>query len=106
MRKGTATFKPISTRIKEKRNAIFGEILRRPENDPVRETILKGEMWNLPEIQRVGRPRVNWIIETAKNVWAERELFHSLKGRAKCEFDPKNQIHIETIVSAADLNIF
>ena len=61
-------FKKISDRIKNKSRALLGNVLRRPEGDPLQETLVADEIFNLPEVCRVGRTRANWVIKTAHDV--------------------------------------
>lgn len=99
-------FKAISTRLQEKSHAMLGEILRRPEKDPVRETLISGTAWNLLVICRVGRPRVNWIIETAKSIWDTSQIYKLTVNGFSCKFNHKDSTHVEAILSAAQQRPF
>ena len=68
----------LSERITERAIKKPGSALRELKSEPVNE-VIRGEelVWKLPGTEyhrkcRGGHPRVNWIIETAKDVW-ERE---------------------------------
>ena len=79
--------------------------MRRPEGDPVYETLMCGDWLNLPPICQVGRPRVNWIIHIAKDAWTTHEIYLHAEIAGKYELGIKNQSHIRAIVSAANMNI-
>ena len=52
----------IGDRLKRESAKLLGDIIRRDENDPIRQVTLTGDELNLQQTNRVGRPRVNWSI--------------------------------------------
>ena len=98
-------FIPVGERIKKESLDLFGDIIRRVENDPIRQVTMTGDELNLPEINRIGRPRVNWAIINMARAWELEEVGkHSRFGEDA--FDHKNKDHVEFITSAAYALLF
>ena len=62
------------------------------------------EELNLPSKNRVGRPRVCWILETAKLAWKkwseeENNNSHATAATAVREFDPDNKLIVKELIS-------
>ena len=74
-------FMKLSDKLQLKQNKLFGHILRSNNDDPIRQiTFLPDTATpNIPNKKRVGKPRQNWIISTAKYVY-ENVLFKN-QGR-------------------------
>ena len=75
-------FIKISTRIKERAIKLLGKTIRRNDDDPIKEVIMNGDTWNIPQKgdNRVGRPATNWLIETANLAWDKHEIYkHNLE---------------------------
>ena len=68
-------FKKIRTRIKERAIKLLGKTIRRNDDDPMREVIMQGNTWNIPDKgdNKVGRPPTSWLIETANLAWEQKE---------------------------------
>ena len=85
---------------------LLGEIIRREENDLIRQVTLTGDTLNLPQINRVGRPKVNWAILTqhgkgmeVRRSWKERKLRRCTAGLQKWRpFKPCNQCNVSKLV--------
>ena len=77
-KKKKANFRLISERIIERATTLLGKTIRRNPEDPMREVIMAGETWNIPQKghNRVGAPSTNWLIETAMQAWERHELFN------------------------------
>ena len=78
-------FIKISTRIKDRAIKLLGKTIRRNDDDPMKEVIMQGESWNIPEKggNRVGRPNTNWLIETANQAWKKHEIYKHNRERIK-----------------------
>ena len=62
-------FITIGERIEKEPSKLLGDIIRRAENDPIRQVTLTGDELNLPPKNRIGRPRVNWSILNKTRIW-------------------------------------
>ena len=60
----------------------LGKALRKPSTEPVNEVIRGTEdLWKLPcQVYHIscrgGRPRINWILETATQAWDKFKLWN------------------------------
>ena len=78
-------FEKLSTRIKNRAIKLLGKSIRANPDNPMSEVIMAGDIWNIPDKgdNRVGRPKVNWLIETAKNAWGKHKLYETMPGRVE-----------------------
>ena len=87
----------------------LGEIIRLPEGDPRREVTFLDEVeveLNLPQTQRVGRPRSNWIITAMQTVWNHLELSNRISERECVCFDHRNHNHVNLVYGAGRIGKF
>ena len=64
--------------------------------------------WNLPGIGegRIGGPRVNWVIETAKMAWTKAETYKRVgQGNAQ-KYNYKNKNHVKKLITDARNELF
>ena len=57
----------------------------------------------------MGRPKVNWLIETAKNAWRKYILYETVEGRLEerhIELNYKNERHVRHLIEEAKQGIF
>ena len=84
------------------------KIINSEKDDLLRQITLREneEEFNLPEKNRVGRPRICWILETAKLAW-EKWSFEKDRGDRGTdqgdidiveEFDPSNKEMVRTLI--------
>ena len=106
--RGGNTIEPISKKIREASKKELGEIIRLPITDPRRKVTFTDELTtpNLPEVNRVGRPRENWIITTMAKVWVDLNLDIRNQSNRGQQFDPQNNAHLEEIRLAAEAGDF
>ena len=98
-------FITVGERIKNESSKLLGDIIRRAANDPIRQVTLTGDELNLPQSNRIGRPRVNWSILNVTRVWdledvGKRDTF------GEAAFDHKKKDHVEFIIDAAYAKLF
>ena len=98
-------FITVGERIKNESSKLLGDIIRRAANDPIRQVTLTGDELNLPQSNRIGRPRVNWSILNMTRVWdleevGKRDTF------GEAAFDHKKKDHVEFIIDAAYAKLF
>ena len=79
-----------------------------PTGDPLRKVTFVGESTrpNLPEMNRIGRPRVNWTIGAMSRVWEELQLDKANESTEGQKFNYENEKHLETILEAARAELF
>ena len=67
----------LSDRIKDRAIKLLGKTIRRNKDDPMREVIMIGNHWKIQGEghKRSGRPKTNWLIETAFQAWGKRKLY-------------------------------
>ena len=70
------------------------------------EVIMAGDTWNIPDKgdNGVGRPKVNWLIETARNAWRKHKLYETLPGRVEerdMDFDYKKKSYVKHLIAEA-----
>ena len=77
------------------------------KDEPVNE-VIRGEetLWKLPCREyhrkcRGGHPRINWMIEAAKDAWNEKHLWEYTESKRRSEFNYKDPKHVEAVISAA-----
>ena len=88
-----------SRRLKKKAVALFGEVLRRGDSDIMKQVVLMhegGAKLNLPGVNRVGRPKYNWLIETAREAWNLWQL------GSNDEFDYKSESSARRLIEKAN----
>ena len=119
-------FTPISKVIKERAKKKLGDALRRDWKDPVGQVVrgvhsTRARPWNftLPGECLPWRPKTNWLVDTAKNVWTHLKLHENLpqaqrtynatewKPKGKNVGDTKDFLwkdlrHVRILLQAAD----
>ena len=96
-----------SGRIQGKAVRLFENITSSSDRNLLRKVTLEEgeEDFALPKKLRVGRPRVNWIIETAKLAWKEwkghSEAEGQERGGAVEEFDYENKEMVKHLLNLA-----
>ena len=73
------------------------------------EAIMKTpKEWNIPGVGalRVGRPRVNWSIETAKLAWTKAKIYEKVSRGQVQEFDYKKITHVRKLIEEARKDAF
>ena len=123
-------FTPISKIIQERAKKKFGDALRRHWTDPVGQVTrglhsTRARPWNFTVKGEClpWRPKTNWMVDTAKNVWSHMRLYDRLPlphrnykasewkprgknvGDAK-EFNWKDLAHVRILLEAADDHAF
>ena len=103
-------FQKLSDRIKNRAITLLGKAIRANPDNPMSEVIRAGDIWNTPGKgdNRVGRPKVNWRIETAKNAWRKHRLYET-KGRIEennMDFDYKNKRYVKHLITEAKRSMF
>jgi hypothetical protein len=101
------TIRLMSSIIKERSIEESGEILRLPRDDPRRQVTLQeeGAKPNLPPVNRVGRPRVQWTLITMERAWTTFKLDETSVETKGQKMDTENQKHLDIILDAAEHNI-
>ena len=99
-------FEKLSTRIKDRAIKLLAKAIRSNPENPMAEVIMAGDIWNIPEKgdNRVGRPKVNWLIETAKNALRKHKLYESFPGRIAerdIDFNYKNKAYVKHLIAEA-----
>jgi hypothetical protein len=96
------TIKLISEVLLKRAQCELGEIIRLPEDDPRKEVTFKSGLHqlNIPETNRVGKPKTQWAIETMKRIWKEKELGQRCEQHPDVHFDYKNDCHLSIIYQA------
>ena len=91
-----------SERIKTKSIELLHSIINSEEGNLLKQVAVKKgeEDFNLPGKKRVGRPRINWILETAKLAWArwKKEAGEELVAR---EFDLSDKNMMKDLINLA-----
>ena len=84
----------------------MGNIINSDERDLLKQVTIKDneEEFNLPTKNRVGRPRVCWILETAKLAWErwskeENNNAHPNAITTAREFDPNDKQMVKELIS-------
>ena len=92
--------------IHNKAKRTLGEVLRQDQEDNRRKVTVariqkEGEeiKLKLPDKNRVGRPRTNWLIGTAERVWGELKETEEARGRE--EYNPNNAQHTGFLINSA-----
>ena len=109
---GKKEIRLISERLIERAMTKLGKSLRADGKEPVNEVIRGCEtaLWKLPcqtyHIScRGGRPRINWLIETATSAWDKHKLWKHIGGKNKNDipedFDYRRIQHIKVIIQEA-----
>ena len=64
--------------------------------------------WNIPGVGalRVGRPRVNWSIETVKLAWQKAKIYEKIGRGHPQEFDYKKKTHVRKLIEEARKEAF
>jgi len=95
--------------IQKKANLTLEEVLRQEEDDNRRKVTVtkKGseeerEALKLPDKNRVGRPKTNWLIGTAGMLW--KEIGNSTGEIRREEFNYKNAHHTHILINKAKNN--
>ena len=87
----------------------LGKALRQPSTEPVNE-VIRGleEMWKLPcQVYHIscrgGRPRINWILETARQAWDKFKLWKKTGDDVyiPIDFDYRKRKHVKIIIDEA-----
>ena len=105
--------KIISERITERAIKKLGSALRENKEEPINE-VIRGEelIWKIPCKEyhikcRLGAPKLNWVIETAKQVWDKEKLWKKIDNiYIPVNFNYKKQAHVKIIVQEALLGTF
>ena len=101
--------KLISERLVERAMKQLGKALRKPSTEPVNEVIRGTEdLWKLPcQVYHIscrgGRPRINWILETATQAWDKFKLWKKTGNEVyiPVDFDYKKKKHVRIIIDEA-----
>ena len=95
-----------SGKLKAKAVKLLGHIINSDERDLLKQVTIKDneEEFNLPTKNRVGRPRVCWILETAKLAWERwsKEEINNAHPNAITtarEFDPNDKQMVKELIS-------
>ena len=121
-------FCPISKIIKARAQKKFGDVLRRPWTDPMAQVTrgvhrTRAIPWNFPAVGTLlpWRPKVNWIVETAKRAWEQYRIYERLsqprygprdarpKGKNLGDtkvFNWKHITHVRALLNEADNQTF
>ena len=106
----TKEIKKISDRLVERAMKKLGEALRKMSDEPVNEVIRgEEEYWKLPcQVYHIpcrqGKPRHNWMISVAADVWEHHKLYKKLNGGNNTipeEFDYRKKTHMKIILKEA-----
>ena len=115
VRKPVKPIEPISTRIEKRAVNTLGEFLRTLKIEPVNEVIRGNEdLWKLPCKEyhikcREGKPRANWLIDTATLAWEEHKLWKKIGNRehdVPIDFNHKLKTHINRVIQADLSKVF
>ena len=71
---GRKPFLPVGERVRSEAIKMLGDTIRRPKNDPIRAVTMSDDELDLPEKNRIGRPRINWAILNMTMVWNKPEI--------------------------------
>ena len=105
--------KTISERIAERAAKRLGVALRESKDEPINE-VIKGEelVWKIPCKEyhskcREGAPKLNWVIETSKQVWEKEKLWKKVQNNyMPVNFNYRIKAHVNIIVHAALIGTF
>ena len=105
--------KTISERITERARKRLGVALRESKDEPINE-VIKGEelVWKIPCKEyhskcREGAPKLNWVIETSKQVWEKEKLWKKVQNNhMPINFNYRIKAHVNIIVHAALIGTF
>ena len=97
-----------SERIKERAIKKLGSALRELKTEPVNE-VIRGEelLWKVPCAEyhykcRLGRPKLSWVVETAKQIWDKEKLWRNLPNTyIPTNFNCKIPAQVRIIVGEA-----
>ena len=94
--------KPYSKVYKERKINLYNGLLNRPQEDPLKQITFSQDSLQPVGLgrKRVGRPRLSWTAETAKDIWEalRNDLPHNLK---RAEPDLKKKSHQNLITQQA-----
>ena len=89
---------------------LLGHVIRTSNEDPLRQATLRPGTANphVPEIRRVGRPRIHWVESVMEHIWDSLEDMRIQEDDVDNlwgEFDAKNEDHCEWIENLAHARI-
>ena len=94
-----------SGKLKTKAVQLLQQIINGDEDNLMKKVTLKinEEEFNLPAKNRVGRPRICWILETAKLAWEkwneeENQNSHPAGDASTREFDPDDRLMVKELI--------
>ena len=89
-----------SSKVRNKAVRLLHEILTADSENLLKQVTLnsEGDAFNLPQKLRVGRPRVNWVIQTAKMAWRR---WGGQSSEAEREFDHEKTEMVKRLVQLA-----
>ena len=98
-------FQKVSDRIKQKSIALLGQIIRMPNESPLKQVTLIDSTLNIPIKNRAGKPRVHWAIVNMGRAWHLPELQTTATFSGET-FDFKNKKHVEYMIQSAKISLF